>query len=818
MKWDLGVWAWLTGSMRRQLTAGMALVVALAMSLLMLHLNRTQQQALLEQQSELALALARSLAASSSVWMASQDHSGLQQVVEGLSSYPDLVHAMVIGPQGMVLAHSNPGLRSHLLPGPPQRSAQTTGKPEDWLVDASSPVVVDGETVGWVRIGLGQASMAARLSGMQRDSVLFVLGAVALCTLLVAVAATRLTRRLERIHGVTGAVQAGQTGLRVTLQGSDEAARLGRQVNHMLDTLARREAELLNSHEALQRSEFRLSKVMEVTGEGIWDWDIGSGTVRHNPRWCEMLGLPLAEAEHAGELFSRHIHEDDKAKVMARLHRALKGESQYWSEHRMRRADGGCVWVQDRGDVVTRDANGRALRMVGGMTDITERVEALAALRASREALLGLNEQLESRVEHRTAELTLAKVEAERANRAKSEFLSRMSHELRTPLNAILGFAQLLEHDPQHPLSDEQRENVQEILHAGQHLLQLINEVLDLARIESGHLSVNLEPVGLAELVEECLTLVRPLAEAQAVVIESTLTQCPHTVQADRVRLKQVMLNLLSNAVKYNLPQGTIRLAWEQQPSALRVFVEDTGRGMAQDQLARLFVPFERLDADQTAIEGSGIGLALCKRLMEAMHGQIGVESLLGAGSTFWIELPLSTHAPPHRQATPEPEPVPPAGLQPTATSTVLYIEDNPANLRLVQRLLARRPGVRFMAAVTPREGLALARAQQTGQPRPDLILLDINLPDMDGYSVMRCLREDPVTRAIPVVAVSANAMPADLAQGTAAGFANYLTKPLDVARFDAVIDPLLSANTLSAPAASPVPTEAGQTPGQNTR
>jgi len=406
----------------------------------------------------------------------------------------------------------------------------------------------------------------------------------------------------------------------------------------------------------------------------------------------------------------------------------------------------------------------------------------------AEEALRQLNQELEDRVEARTMELVDAKDEAERASRAKSEFLSRMSHELRTPMNAILGFGQLLERDIR---EEEQADNVQEILHAGRHLLELINEVLDLARIESGKFTVSQEPVALMPLIADCLAMIRPKVAARGIVIVEAGRDCGEFVRADRVRLKQVLLNLLSNAVKYNREQGSLGIACVHEGDTLQIRISDSGEGLSAEQQARLFVAFERLDADKNAIEGTGIGLALSKRLTELMHGEIGVESTPGAGSTFWVRLPITDG---HAEAAPEEQSTEskdrPVGSQ---QWDVLCIEDNPANMRLVERILAQREDIRLLTATVPSLGLELAVAHH-----PALILLDINLPDMDGYEVMRRLQENPATRDIPVVAISANAMPKDLARGKAAGFTEYLTKPLEVDRLLQVVDAVIGRYVLA--------------------
>jgi CheY-like chemotaxis protein len=397
-----------------------------------------------------------------------------------------------------------------------------------------------------------------------------------------------------------------------------------------------------------------------------------------------------------------------------------------------------------------------------------------------------LADDLERRVLERTAELERARAEAERANLAKSEFLSRMSHELRTPLNAILGFGQLLQMEA---VDEVQHARLREILNAGRHLLTLIDEVLDLARVEAGHLSVSPEPVALRPLVEECLALVRPDAAGRGVQLLEPSPSCAVHVRADRTRLKQVLLNLLSNAIKFNQADGTVGVschpAPDSDPPALRICVDDSGPGLDAAQQQRLFVPFERLDAEKRQIQGTGIGLSLCKRLVELMGGHIGVESAPGCGSRFWVQLPLAQAlAPP---ALPLPAVAQPAPREHSRRHTVLCIEDNPANLRLIEQIFAQRDDLELISAMTPAQGLELARSRG-----PALVLLDINLPDMDGHAVLQCLRDHPATREIPVLAVSANAMPRDLERARAAGFVGYVTKPIDVVDLVARVDALL--------------------------
>ena len=400
-------------------------------------------------------------------------------------------------------------------------------------------------------------------------------------------------------------------------------------------------------------------------------------------------------------------------------------------------------------------------------------------------------------------ELKKAKVAAEEANLAKSDFLSCMSHELRSPLNAILGFAQLMESGTPPPTAG-QKDSIEQILQAGWYLLALINEILDLALIESGKLSLSPEPVSLAEVLADCQAMIEPQAQKGGISVHFPALDEPWLVHADRTRLKQVLVNLLSNAIKYNRVGGQVDLRCGPGAAGrVRVTVQDTGEGLAADKLAQMFQPFNRLGQEAGAQEGTGIGLVVSKRLMELMGGNIGVESSVGVGSVFWIELDATT-ATLHGAA----EPVfgkPPQAVElapGTATRTLLCVEDNPANLMLVERLLARRTDLRLLSARDGRRGVELARSH-----KPDIILMDINLPGISGLNALRILAENPATAHIPVIALSANAMPRDIEKGLRAGFFRYLTKPIKVAEFMATLDLALKHAEDTAPPRE-VPTE----------
>jgi len=385
-------------------------------------------------------------------------------------------------------------------------------------------------------------------------------------------------------------------------------------------------------------------------------------------------------------------------------------------------------------------------------------------------------------------EIIAAKDEAESANNAKSEFLSNMSHELRTPMNAILGFGQLLEIEA--GLNEDQADYVDEILKAGHHLLELINEVLDLARIESGNINLSLEPLSCAELIGECLTLIKPIAQVRGITINDAAIG-DYVIRADRTRLKQVLINLLSNAIKYNRPQGDVLVQVVVQDGFVRLEVSDTGYGIPATRRQELFQPFSRLGVADTDIEGTGIGLTISRRLMKMMGGTIGMDSEEGRGCTFWIELPEVAAEPDIRSNNVEQVMTFEAASGGECRYTVLYIEDNPANLRLIAQILGRNPQVQLITAHTAELGLELASAHH-----PELILLDINLPGMDGYQVLSVLRSLDSVKKTPVIAISANATPRDIEQGMAAGFDEYITKPVDVMRFLAVVNRLLSDGT----------------------
>lgn len=437
-----------------------------------------------------------------------------------------------------------------------------------------------------------------------------------------------------------------------------------------------------------------------------------------------------------------------------------------------------------------------AFRFRGLTGDVDAYARSQAELRRSKDRYRALAAELETRVTERTAELRQAKEQAEEASRAKSTFLSSVSHDLRTPLNAILGFGQLLERSE---LSADDREAVTHIMRAGRSLLEMIDTVLDLSHVEAGELTLSIEPVSAEEVIREAVDLVGPMAAGRGIRLElpAEIERLP-AVLADRRRLQQVVLNLLRNAVTYNREEGSVTIAGTvTDVDRFRLSVTDMGPGIAPERQRALFAPFEQRDGGPAGSTGRrpaglGIGLALSARLVEAMGGSIGVESELGAGSTFWIELPLAPVTP--AGAEQERSATGPVGATAASRTTILYVEDNLASLRLIERILATRPGTRLLAAMQGRLALDLARQQ-----RPDLILLDLHLADVGGEEVLRLLGQDPATSRIPVIALSSAPEQGDGTRIRSLGAAGFLPKPIDVTRFEAMVERVLEGGVAGA-------------------
>jgi PAS domain S-box-containing protein len=514
---------------------------------------------------------------------------------------------------------------------------------------------------------------------------------------------------------------------------------------------------------ALQRSEERFREVVNTVEAAIVELDAEGRVTRWSVSAQKIKGYTAEEIR--GRHFSLFYPPEDVAE--GKTERLLQ-----WAAEMGR--------VEDEGWRVRKDGSRFWANVV-----ITALRDEQGKLSGFSKVTLDLSERKKGE-----EELHAAKEEAERANHSKSEFLSRMSHELRTPLNAILGFGQLLEEDD---LNAEQEESIRHILGAGRHLLDLINEVLDISRIEAGNMTISSEPVSVPDVLRDVVTLVGPLArEREIKLLHSVEKDVDLFVTADRQRLKQVLLNLLSNAIKYNRQAGEVRIEMRRQhdePTAtelVRVEVTDSGAGLSAEQLEQLFTPFQRLGAENTEVDGTGLGLALSKRLVELMQGRIGVESAPEKGSTFWIELPATENPLEKIESVVESAP---EDSSVAASATVLYIEDNPSNLRLVERILTRRPEVRLLSTRQGKAGIELARKH-----KPNLVLLDLHLPDIQGQEVLKTLRSGETTDQIPIVVVSADATPGQVQRLKEAGAHAYLTKPISVPRFMKILNETLKA------------------------
>ncbi len=620
-----------------------------------------------------------------------------------------------------------------------------------------------------VRGNRDEAKAALRTMQVSIGLVILAMGAFTVFVWLLV--RRRILLPLRIFETGTTELAQGNYAYRLTLAQNDEIGNLARAFNSMIvriekstvelekrgeslaDAVRARTSELFQAKERAETLSHYARSLIEASLDPLVTISTNGTITDVNQASVQATGVPREQL--IGTDFSDYFTEPDKARI---------GYKTVFSEGilrdyplAIRHASGGIMDVLYHA-AVYRDDKGTVLGVLAAARDITER------------------KHLDQLLHEKNAELERATAVAEKANRGKSDFLSSMSHELRTPLNAILGFAQLIESDTSPPTQKQQR-SLEQILRAGWYLLKLINEVLDLAQIDSGKVSLSLEPVSLAEVMNDCLAMVGPQASDRAITITVSPLESAYFVNADRIRTKQVLINLLSNAITYNRPGGAVTVTCTLVGSdSIRISIQDTGLGMKPEQLAQLFQPFNRLGKEAGTVEGTGIGLVVTKRLIELMGGAIGVNSTVDVGSVFWIEFKLadattfdileSEHAAPER----------PRVSDGTPKFTLLYVEDNPANLALIEQLLARYSDLHMLSASDGNLGIEFARAHQ-----PDVILMDINLPGINGLDAMKILRADPLTAHIPIIAISANALPRDIERCLAAGFFDYLTKPIRI-------------------------------------
>ena len=634
-----------------------------------------------------------------------------------------------------------------------------------------------------IRVNQEQAETAIR--GMQASIGLVILAMGTLIGFVWLLVSRRILQPLRIFEQGTQQLAAGNYTHRLKLTQDDEIGDLAAAFDAMIvrvetasldlekhrDSLAvvvrARTNELMNAKDAAEALSQYARSLIEASLDPLVTISAQGKITDVNEASVQATGVPRAQL--IGTDFSNYFTEPDQARI---------GYLKVFSEGLVRdyplaiRHTTGRIMDVLYNAAVYRDDKGHVLGVFAAARDITER------------------KLLDQLLLEKNVELERATAAAEKANLGKSDFLSSMSHELRTPLNAILGFAQLIESDSPTPTPNQKR-SLDQILNAGWYLLELINEILDLAQIESGKTSLSLEPVSLVEVMNECRAMVESQVNKRGIHLIFLPLELDYFVEADRTRMKQILINLLSNAIKYNKPGGVVTLASTLvTPESIRISIRDTGSGLTPEQLAQLFQPFNRLGKELSQEEGTGIGLVVTKRLVELMGGTIGVGSDVGVGSVFWIDFKWTT-APPlaHQDA----EPVmlaPPQVSEGAPLRTLLYVEDNPANLKLIEQLVARRSDLRMLSAADGNLGIEFARAYQ-----PDVILMDINLPGISGLEAMRVLRADPLTTHIPIIALSANALPRDIEKGLANGFFYYLTKPIKLDKFMDILDSTLKSS-----------------------
>ncbi|MFA6921499.1 MAG: PAS domain S-box protein [Gallionella sp.] len=522
----------------------------------------------------------------------------------------------------------------------------------------------------------------------------------------------------------------------------------------------------------LIEEELRIAAIAFESQEGMMVSDANGIILRVNQAFTRLTGY--SEKEMVGKTPAMFKSGQQDNAFYQRMWATLNQEH-YWQGEILNKHKNGSLYIEQLTIYAVVAPNGNITHYIGAYLDM-----------AARKQIEAEKKRLDQVLQDNNAELERAKSAAEKANLAKSDFLSGMSHELRTPLHAILGFSQLLEAGSPPP-TDSQAARLQQITRAGWYLLELINEILDLAVIESGKVSLSLEPVLLIDVMRECQAMIETQAQRHDIKLTFLPFDNSWFVSADQTRLKQVLINLLSNAIKYNRKQGTVEIECSEIiPERIRISIRDSGMGLDSEKLAQLFQPFNRLGQENGSEEGTGIGLVVTRKLVELMGGCIGVKSTVGAGSEFWIELIREVKPQLSAENTLPAEPALPH-QENAKQHTLLYVEDNPANLMLVEQIIEARPDIHMLSARDGNLGIALARTHL-----PDVILMDINLPGISGIEALNTLRKDTATMHIPVVAISANAMPCDIEAGIEAGFFCYITKPIRIKDFMSALDAAL--------------------------
>jgi len=735
----------LAGTLQRRMVAGMTLVMAITMSLFVLDMTRRQEAVALQQHVLQARALTQSVSASSAVWVASRDYSGLQEIIAALEHYPNLAHAIVLDSRGQVLAHSDRKRIGLYLTGLPDQPLLQVLQKTIRMVDVASPILLGGKPIGWVRIGLNGKGLEADIAEIHRNGLIFALAAVMLGALLAVLTGRYLTRRLDLIQEVVDQVETGNADVRVQLAGNDEAKRLGLAVNAMLDALSQRA-------ESLQQSEQRFRSMIENAGDAIYIHDHNGKILSANQVCCCQTGYTLDELLMSPvSLIDRQI---DVQTLEETWHLATVAPARFPMTLKTvhTRKDGSSFPAEVRLSLLPA---GDDVHFVAMVRDITERKRA-------------------------EDELLRAKAAAETANTTKSEFLANMSHEIRTPMNGVIGNAQLLRFTD---LTEEQSRYLEYIEADAKHLVSVINDLLDISKIEAGKMELEQTSFSLRGCINDLLKPMTPRIATKGLIFNTEIANTvPDALTGDQLRLKQILRNLVGNAIKFT-DQGSITLRVEllerSENMALFYFsVIDTGIGIPQEALERLFTPFTQADSSVTRkFGGTGLGLSICNRLAGLMGGNISVESSEGAGSCFHVTLPFQT-----RQAgtLPQEEPLQAntsPGWQGTPL-TILLVDDSQTSQIMAANLLRH-----FDHRVETAENGADA-LEQWRKDSFDIILMDIQMPVMDGLEAMRIIREEERTtnRHTAIIALTAHALVEQRNHLLSSGFDGYVSKPLDIA------------------------------------